>query len=223
MLLYAAIIGYILSNIIALALLFTGRKLGSGWFRMLASLHLIFAVVFLFNFFTNKEESPRYVSFLIFFCSGIITGGLALGTKRHLAFKIYFGIFCLSVFAFILSPSTVLNFLLTASVDRHKDMMLVKDDYYLERQSSTFSSDSSGIMYKLIEKKGMFHKTIARDLAFTGKLDSIRLISFEEKKSATIRGYSGSKSFVEDKTDSMDISIDLNPSKKMEIERRLKP
>jgi hypothetical protein len=221
MLLYAAIIGYILSNIIALALLFTGKKLSPAVFRMLASVHLLFGVFFIFNLVTNKAESPKYVSFLVFFCSGIITGGLALGTRTNLILKIYFGLFCLSIFVFILSPSLLLNFLLTASFNRHKDMMLVRENYFLERQTSAFSSDSSGIKYKLIEKNGMFHKTIARDLDFKGKIDSMKVLSYDERKSVLIRGYAGSASFVEDKIDSTDIRIELIPARKDVIERKL--
>ena len=221
MLLYAAIIGYILSNIIALALVFTGKKLNPGVFRMLAALHLMFGVFFIFNLITNKEESPRYVSFLVFFCSGIITGGLALGTKTNIVLRIYFGLFCISIFVFILSPSLLLNFLLTASFNRHKDLIPVKENYFLERQSSAFSSDSSGIRYKLIEKSGMFHKTIARDLDFKGKLDSMRVLSYEDRKYFLVRGYSGTKNFVEEEIDSVDIQIDLLPARKDVIERRL--
>ena len=221
MLLFAAIISFILSNIVALALLFTGKKLNNGWFRMLASLHIIFGVLFLFSLLTNKEESPRYVSFLIFFCSGIITGGLALGTSTNIILKIYFGIYCLSVFVFIVSPSALLNFLLTANFITHSDMIPVRGNYFLERQTSTFSNDPAEIGYKLIEKKGMFHRTIARDLNFNGKIDSIKVLSFDEINTAVVRGYSGSKNFVEDKIDSVDVTIDLNPTKKDEIRRKL--
>ncbi len=188
---------------------------------MLASLHVIFGVLFLFTFLTNKEESPRYVSFLIFFCSGIITGGLALGTSTNLFLKIYFGIYCLSVFVFIVSPSALLNFLLTANFVRHSDRIPVWDNYFIERQTSTFSPDSAEIGYKLIEKKGMFHRTIARDLNFNGKLDSIAVVSFEEFSTAVVRGFTSRKSFVEDKIDSVDITIDLNPTKKDKIHRKL--
>lgn len=221
MLLYVAIITYILSNIIALALVFTGKKLSPSWFRMLASLHLIFGLVFIFNLITNKEESPRYLSFLIFFCSGIITGGLALGRETPLPLKIYFGLYCLSVFAFILSPSSVLNFLLTANVNQHDELLSVRENYFLEKQSSTFRTDSSGTSYKLIEKKGMFHKTIARDLMFGGNLDSFKVISYDPGMAVLVRGYVGTKNFVEERIDSTDIRIDLNPQKKDQIERRL--
>ena len=67
----------------------------------------------------------------------------------------------------------------------------------------------------------MFHKTIARDLNFKGKLDSMKIISYDERKAIVIRGYSGSSSFVEDKIDSTDLTIDLLPARKDEIERRL--
>jgi hypothetical protein len=221
MLLYVAIITYILSNIISLALVFTGKKLNPGFFRLLASLHLVFGVFFIFNLITNKEETPRYVSFMIFFCSGIITGGLALGTKTNLILRIYFGIFCLSIFVFILSPSLLLNFLLTASFNRHKDMIPLRQNYFLERQTSAFSSDSTGMKYKVILKKGMFHETIARDIDFKGKLDSMKILSFEERKYFLIRGYTSNKSFVEDKIDSVDVTVELKSMKRDEIERRL--
>jgi len=221
MLLYATIIGYIISNIIALALVFTGKKLNPGIFKMLAALHLLFGMLFVFSLVTNKEESPRYVSFLVFFCIGIITGGLALGTNTHIAWKIYFGIYCLSIFAFILSPSWLLNFLMTANINRHKDMIPVRNNYYLERQSSAFKSEETVMKYKLIEKKGMFHKTIARDLNFKGRLDSMKVLSFDERKSVLVRGYTSATSFVEDKIDSTDVTIELLPAKKNVIERRL--
>lgn len=221
MLLYAAIISYILSNIIALALLFTGKRLGTGWFRMLASLHLILGLVFLFSLFTNKEESPRYISFLIFFCSGIIAGGLALGTNTHIILKIYFGLYCISVFVFLFSPSGLLNFLMTANFAAHDELIPVYQNYFLEKQRSTFSSDTTGVQYKFIQKNGMFHKTISRDLSFHGKLDSIKVLSVEDGKSALVRGFTSSKSFVEDKIDSADMLIDLNPQQKDQIERRL--
>jgi hypothetical protein len=221
MLLYAAIIGYILSNIIALALVFTGKKLNPAIFRMLATLHIILGVFFIFNLVTNKDEYPHYVSFLIFFCSGIITGGLALGANKNIILKIYFGLFCISIFVFILSPSLLLNFLMTASFNRHRDMIPLRENYFLERQASAFSNNTSEIKYKVIEKSGMFHKTIARDLDFKGKLDSMRILSYEERKAFVVRGFTGSSSFVEDKIDSTDIKIELLPAKRDVIERKL--
>ena len=188
---------------------------------MLASLHVILGVAFLFNLISNKEESPRYVSFLVFFCSGIITGGLALGTKTHMALKIYFGIFCLSVFVFIISPSSLLKFLVTADFSRGHTLLPVYKSYFLEKQGSAFSSDTARVKYKIIEKKGMLHKTVSRDLDFNGTLDSVRIISLEENKNATVRGYTSLKSYVEDKIDSTDVSIDFHATRENQIERRL--
>ena len=99
--------------------------------------------------------------------------------------------------------------------------MPLKENYFLERQTSAFSSDSSGIKYKLIEKNGMFHKTIARDLDFKGKLDSMRILSYDERKSFIIRGFTSVKNFVEDKRDSIDLTIELLPARRDVIERRL--
>lgn len=144
-----------------------------------------------------------------------------MGTSTNLFLKIYFGIYCLSVFVFIVSPSSLLNFLLTANFATHADMIPVRGNYFIERQTSTFSQDPTEIGYKLIEKKGMFHRTIARDLNFNGKIDSLKIVSFDEFKTAVVRGYTGRKNFVEDKIDSVDVTINLNPTRKDEIQRKL--
>jgi len=97
----------------------------------------------------------------------------------------------------------------------------LRDNYFIERQSSAFSNNTTEVKYKVIEKNGMFHKTVARDLDFKGKLDSMKILSYDERKAIIIRGYSGSTSFVEDKIDSVDLTIELLPARKDVIERRL--
>lgn len=101
-------------------------------------------------------------------------------------------------------------------------MMPLQGNYFLERQTSAFSSDSAGMKYKVILKKGMFHETIARDLDFRGKLDSMKILSFEERKSFLIRGYTSNKSFVEDKIDSADVTVELQTMKKDVIEYKVR-
>src|SRR3954470_24990645 len=116
MLLTIAIISYILSLVIGLLLAFTARKLNPGWFRMLAGIHLVLGFLFLFTLFAyDNAERPR-LAFLFFFCSGIIMAGLAFGMNKAIPFKIYFGLFGASIFVFLLSPSTMLNFLITAGL-----------------------------------------------------------------------------------------------------------
>ena len=219
--LFAAIISFILSNLIALSLFFTGKKLHPAWFRVLATLHLMAGILFVFKVITNRDPEPEYPSFLAFICLGIIAGGLALGTRKHIVFKLYFGLYCLSVFLFIISPSTLLNFLMTGQFTSGDQLIPVSANYYLESQRSRIAGSDTTRVYKLIQKNGMFHKTVARDLHFPGKLDSIKVLRFSEKESALIRGYSGQRTFVEDRIDSLDVNIDLNAEKKDKIERKL--
>ena len=96
----------------------------------------------------------------------------------------------------------------------------MKDNIYLERQSAAYNGNDQPL-YKLIEKHGMFHQSISRDLDFKGRLDSIKLISYESHKAIDIRGYTSKKTYVSDETDSADLSIDLNQKKKDVIERKL--
>src|SRR2546426_5496959 len=115
MLLYIAIIAYISSVVVALLFFFAGKNLNPAWLRIVASVHFITAVLFVFNMVNNKIDNPHYFSFLAFICTGVISFGLAFGTRAALPFKIYFSPFALSLGLFLLSPSTLFNFLLTAS------------------------------------------------------------------------------------------------------------
>ena len=222
MLLSITIILYITSCVTALLFLFGGKNLNPAWFKVFASFHFIAAAFFVLNLISNKQENPHYLSFLLFICSGIICFGITVALHSFLPFKMYFGIFVLSFALFLLSPSTLFNFLLTARFQSTSERFLIaQENIYLERQNSAFSNDEKNILYKLTEKHGLFHKTISRNLNFNGKLDSIKVLSFNKKESVIIRGYSGKKTYVSDETDSSDITVDLNPKQRDEIERKL--
>jgi hypothetical protein len=221
MLLSIAIISYILSLVIALLFVFTAKKLHPGWFRMLAGIHLVLLVFFLFTFFAYDNESRPRLAFLFFFCSGIIIGGLAFGMNKAIPFKIYFGLFDASVLLFLLSPSTLLNFLITAKLGQSDDLIRVKEKYFLEIQNTFSTGSENTIQYKLIRKTGMFHKTISRNINFNGKLDSVKVLDFQNEMAAEIRGYTSTKTFVTDEVDSTDVTINLNPTNKDVIQRRL--
>jgi len=220
-----AIIAYILSIVIALVFLFTGKNLNSVWLRIVASFHLIVAVIFIFNLISNSnqnsEETPHYLSFLALICTGVIGCGLVWGVRAPRPFKIYFSVFALSLVLFLISPSTLFRFLLTAQLTNSIEQPLhVKDNIYLERENAGFNSNTQPL-YKLTEKRGMFHQALARDLNFKGKLDSIRVISYDAHAAIDIRGYTSKKTYVSDETDSADLAVDLNPKKKDIIERKL--
>jgi hypothetical protein len=225
MLLSFAIIAYILSVVLALVFLFSGKNLRAGWFRIVASFHFLVAVLFIFNFITSdkygSEETPKYFSFLLFICTGVVSCGLAFGVRAVLPFRIYFSVFGLSLVLFLVSPSTLFRFLITARLTNSEEQpLLVNNNIYLEKQNSSFNNDSC-VLYKLVEKHGMFHQSIARNLDFKGSLDSIKIISFQSHKTVAIRGYTSKKTYVSAEKDSVDLNLDLNPKKKDIIERSL--
>jgi hypothetical protein len=221
MLLSLAIISYILSFIVSLVFIFTGKRLHPGMFRMFAGIHIVFLAFFLFTIFTISKGTGASLAFLLFFCSGIVVGGLAFGMNKPLPFKIYFGLFIASIILFLLSPSTLLNFLVTGTFSSGEQLIPVQGKYNLEVQNTFDTNDSANIQYKLIRKTGMFHKTISRNISFNGRLDSIRVLNFENGIATEIRGYTGRKTFVSNEVDSVDVTINLNPTNKDVIERRL--
>ena len=220
MLLYIAIISYILSLVVALILVFTSKKFHPASFRMMIGVHVVLGAFFLFSLLADKSGSHSHLSFLFFFCSGIITSGLAFGMNKSIAVKAWFGLFDVSLLLFLISPSLLLNFLLTASFISAEKMIPVQGNVYLEIQSTVAPGVENTIMYKLISKQGIFHRTLARDLNFGGKLDSIHVLKYDISN-AEIKGYRSRKTFVSDDLDSADVVIDLNPRKQDVIERKL--
>jgi hypothetical protein len=187
---------------------------------MIAGIHIVLGVFFLFTRIIYKEDVN--IAFLAFFCSGIIAGGIAFGIRAVMPLRIYFGLFCASILVFIVSPSTLLNFLLHPGFSGSGDKKIpVRNNYFFEVQNSLSVDSANTVQYKLVRKMGMFHRTISRNIDFNGKLDSIRVLNFEDGIAAEVRGYSSRKTFVSDEVDSVDVHINLNPTNKDVIERRL--
>src|SRR3569832_2430758 len=209
MLLSIAIISYILSLVLALVFVFTAKKLNRGWFKMVGGIHIVLAVFFLFTLFGYSAEARPPFAFLLFFCSGIIMGGLAFGMNKALPFKVYFGLFDVSVLIFLLSPSTVLNFLVTASFGGKEKPIAVYGSYFLEEQN-TMSKDVEKVQYKLIRKAGMFHQTITRNIEKHSKQETKKEQKEEKNKAKQKHKNSGRKTFVSDEVDSTDVNINLN-------------
>jgi hypothetical protein len=220
MLLSIAVICYILSLVTALVLLLLSKRMNPGWFRMVGGIHIVLGVFFLFTHFTYKGEI--HLAFLFFFCSGIVASGITFGMNKALPFRIYFGVYSASILVFILSPSTMLNFLIAPGFTTGNEKMIpVSEKYFLEIQSTLNKDSINAIEYKLIRKTGMFHQTIMRNINFNGRLDSIKVLDYREGIAVELRGYTSRKTFVNDEIDSTDVSINLNPTGKDVIERKL--
>ncbi len=218
MILYLAIIFYILSLIIGIFLMATVKVLSPGKFFIVAAFHIIFILVYLFTKNSAAVASGN-ISFLLFICTGIILAGLAWRTTLPLPLKIYCSLFSLTLLMFLFSPSRLMVFLVSGRyTDSLGTTFPLKENYFLEQQNT---SSSAVPCYKLIKKHGMFHEAIQRDIYFKGKLDSIQLVEFIPGSNAIIRGYSGKQTYVSTDVDSLDVEVKLVKKKANQIERKL--
>ncbi len=219
MTLYITIIIYILSLIIGLFLMAVVKTITKGKIFLFASVHIFFLLLFILTRTnsTTAESSTNY-SFLFFISSGIMLAGLAWRSNIQLLFKIYFSLFALTIVLFIFSPSRLMVFLLSGKyTDTLGKIFPVGENYFLEQQNTP-----TGIQrFKLINKHGMFHETIQRDIVFKGSLDSIRVVEFISKEKVVIRGYSGKTTYVSTDVDSVDVEVKLVKEKQNQIERKL--
>lgn len=207
---YIAIILFILSVISGLLAMVLTKEFTAAKFNLLASIHAILLLPLLAWLFLHSSNSNGInYFFLIFICSGIILSGLAWKGNAHVVLRSYFSCYILTIGMFILSPSMLVNFLLTMKyTDVSGDIFLVRENFYLEEQNN-YNDKNSFPHYKLIRKRGFFHSTIQRDLLFNGKLDSIKVVDFDKSTKGLIRGYTSSKTFVSTEIDSTDIEIIL--------------
>jgi hypothetical protein len=225
MIFYLSIAFYISSVIAALIFMIIGRHISSKRFLILTATHgILFVFYFVTAFLSRRNaDAPSNFTFLLFICSGVSLSGLVWRISVPLPLKIYFAAFALSFPMFLFSPSRLVNFLLTA---RYSDSLgksfLVDGNVFLEQQNS-WSVKTSKSSYKIIRKKGLFHQTLARDIAFDFPLDSIHLLYYQSDDTAVIRGFRIHESFVDTKIDSQDVHVSLKSRKRNTIERKLTP
>lgn len=204
---YISIIVFITSVIAGVISMIIGKNMSKEKFVLLAVFHAMLLFGFIASIFLRKESSANNYFFLFFICSGIVISGIAWRSQANLALKVYFSLFVLTIGMFILSPSRLANFLLTTKyADTLGESFLVKENFYLERQSSSMRAEQKPL-YKLIRKRGIFHSSIQRDLDFGGKLDSIKVLEFDKSSLGLIRGYTGVSTYVSTKIDSVDVEI----------------
>lgn len=219
---YLSLFIFILSVVGGLVLMLTGRGMSKDRFMLLTSIHLIFLLAFIASIIIKNEgNSANNYFFMVFICSGVTLSGLAWRSEAQKLLKIYFSLFILTIPLFLLSPSTLMNFLLTMNLNNAGGREFhLRNEYYIEEQKSTRSSDEVP-HYKLILKKGMFHKTVQRDIVFGGKLDSLRVLENEDNKYMLIRGFTSRITFVSSETDSIDVKVMLQVFKQGDVEYHL--
>ncbi|HRH65928.1 MAG TPA: hypothetical protein PLU53_06500 [Bacteroidia bacterium] len=221
---YIAIILFISSVVIALVLMIMGKNLGTGRFFLLAGLHSILLFGFIASLLLRASEtgvSAFNYFFLIYFCSGVVLCGWVWRIQIPKIIRIYFALFTLGFPMFLFSPSMMVNFLLTTRyTDSFGPSFSIHGNIWLETQSSVTTQDSVPT-YKLVRKRGLYRETLARDITFSGKVDSVKLLDLQPGKIISIRGYSHAETFVSTDIDSTDREISLVSKKRNGIEYRL--
>jgi len=92
--------------------------------------------------------------------------------------------------------------------------------YYLEAQN-VIKEDETKPLYKLMLKRGMYKQTIERDILFSGKLDSVKVLEVNGAHSMLIRGYSSENTYVSSKIDSLDVEVSLRKQKYGDVEYKI--
>ncbi|MFM7216590.1 MAG: hypothetical protein ACKO1U_01075 [Bacteroidota bacterium] len=221
---YLSIIAYISSVIVSLVLMITGKGMPIGKFRLMAAIHLMCGITYLLSLALSSlpaSEPHLNLFFLFYICSGTCLAGLVWRTATSRLEKAYFSLFALTFPLFLFSPSMLVNFLLTTHYsDSIGKKFRLSGEYYLEQQNS-WAKDGSDKLYKLVLKRGIFHQTIARDIDFGSKIDSIKVIRFDPEDTTRVRGYVFRESFVDSGIDSTDVQVSMKKPSRNVIERRL--
>jgi hypothetical protein len=219
---YLSLFIFIATLVIGLILMIVGKGMSRERFLLLFSFHLIFLLAFLLSIILKKNYEVTFYNyfFMIFICSGVLISGLSWRSNSPTGIKIYLSVFILTIPLFLLSPSILLNFLLTMRFSSTTGPEYhLYDRYYLEIQNSTNEANVNP-HYKLVLKQGLFHKTIQRNLSFNGKLDSIKVLDNNEKN-IRLRGYTSKVSYVSNDIDSVDLLVPLKTIKQGDVEYRL--
>lgn len=220
---YLSLFVFISSLIIGLALMIVAKGMRRDKFILLASIHSIFLLAFFASLILKKDSTivVNNYFFTAFICSGLILSGISWRSNAPKPLRIYFTLFALTIPIFLMSPSILLNFLLTTNFSSTNGPVYhIEGKYYLEMQNTTHLEGNIPV-YKIITKKGIFHKTIQRDITFGGKIDSVHLLEFEKGKNIILRGYTSQSTFVSTDIDSADVTISLVNKRPGSVEYRL--
>lgn len=178
-LLIVTIITFVLSMVGCLVLAFISNKLSLKLLSNLRYVHLGLILISIILFIFASNLSIYNYSVLISFCSGLLLAGWTLRTNSPIWIKLYFGAFLISIGLFVYSPS-LLFYSVSGSINKMTppQCINIKENYYLVEQQSMLSLNSEKVNYKLIQKFGIYKKTIKRDLNFGSRINNAKVIEF---------------------------------------------
>ncbi|MFI5218816.1 MAG: hypothetical protein ACHQNT_04945 [Bacteroidia bacterium] len=211
-LLITSIIVYILSLVTALVLMMVSKKIGMRWRNTAIVFHFLLLLFFLLaelKFMGSVFFDKKHILFLALFCSGIAISGFILRSRYRVLMKIYFGLFLASVLFFVYSPSKLISFITLQESNQSANEFHLTGNYFLVKQLSLIGQPNEISKYKIVERRGMFNKTLERDISFNGLIDSARVIQSDSNQ-IIVRGYFNS-------ADSLDIRSDLKINNPDEI------
>ncbi|CAN5603108.1 hypothetical protein BH11BAC2_BH11BAC2_15150 [soil metagenome] len=174
------IIFYILSLAGSLLLAIASKKISGKRFYYFAILHIILIIAAVLFTLSNVSGLAKNYLTLAGMCSGVLLSGWAIRNEEiRILVRWYFGLYLLTVLLFLYSPSMLFYGLSGNGGNYQRDKeILVEKNYYLATQSQFVQLNTGSEQYKLIQKLGVFNKTIARDIDLGGKVDSVKVIIF---------------------------------------------
>ena len=206
---------YILSLVTAVLLLAAGKRLASGPLRILFFLHAAATLAAVAILIFGIQAGPVAACVIL---SGLVLAGLSLHATVPLYQKLYFGLFFLSVPAFVLSPSRFGGFLETGRLHNSSpDKFHLYQNVYLEAQRSAGNPLHRPPLYKVIREFGLFHKTLRRNIALPVQPDSVRCLAGGDDTHLRLRLYRIPGGTV---ADSSDLTVSLTPPDSLVIRRR---
>ncbi|MEP7168986.1 MAG: hypothetical protein ABI855_06400 [Bacteroidota bacterium] len=158
-LLITAIISYILSLVISLALMIFSRRINDKWKKGIIIFHAALLLLYLLALVSSKTFAGSL--FLIFFCSGVAITGMILRSGLNLFLKIYYSVFLFSIVLFLCSPSLLFSLLTTQKFPlREGTEFLLTGNFYLIKEKSLLDVSNTFVKYKIVKRTGKFNKTL---------------------------------------------------------------
>lgn len=168
---------YIISAMLALILAIVTKR-----FNPYTLLVGTFHVLALLSFFLDKLFSytdGASITFLGFFCTGLILFGLLIRVNVYILYKIYTALFVCSILVFVVKPSLVITFITQTEMPEEVEFNL-DDNLFLIKQDPLLKQSEGQHIYKVSKKLGSFHRTLARNIEFEKAFDSVQVITIND-------------------------------------------
>ena len=188
LLLITTVILYIIALVGAFVLTVLSKKFSHKTLNIFIIIHFALVLVALIAIIINIENTSNYLM-SVAFCSGLIIAGWAIRKSEKKLYQIYFGLYFSSLLLFLYSPS-LLFYSISGNFSQRRaeqEFKLTKNYYLMERQSM-LQLLSNVKAYKVSQKFGIYNRTIARDIRFEGRLDSVKLVALTED-TLILQGY----------------------------------